>query len=239
MANFKVMGKDRKMAVDSVMPFYNSYSSLLFSKADNNAAWVPVMEKIWAKLNGNYDNIVCGDSSEAVNFMTGVMSFSYSLSYPSEEDINALATWDTLYDALVTNNYIVTISVGSCPDGTSVYGLVCSHAYSLLDLVILYDNGVATQHLYKIRNPWKKDHLYNATFHDSDPIWDQGSPQTYREQVGHIEASDGITWVRREELHNMFSRFQIGHYRQGYQFSLVEVNDDQAGEAKEFTFTLT
>ena len=39
--------------------------------------WGPMIEKIWAKSNGNYDNIVGGATSEAINFLTGAPSKRY------------------------------------------------------------------------------------------------------------------------------------------------------------------
>jgi len=38
----------------------------------SNAVWAPFLEKIWAKVNGNYEHIISGDASDALDFLVGV-----------------------------------------------------------------------------------------------------------------------------------------------------------------------
>ena len=45
----------------------------------DGALWGPLVEKVFAKLNGNYENIGYGFPAEAYNFLTNVPVSSYYL----------------------------------------------------------------------------------------------------------------------------------------------------------------
>jgi hypothetical protein len=48
------------------------FINLIAGITSDGAAWVPLIEKAWAKLNGNYNNILSGTFSEAMKTLTGV-----------------------------------------------------------------------------------------------------------------------------------------------------------------------
>ena len=50
--------------------------------ADPNEFWVPLMEKAYAKLHGNYQILNGGDMSESLVDFTGGVSEKYNLSAP-------------------------------------------------------------------------------------------------------------------------------------------------------------
>jgi hypothetical protein len=62
-ANLWVGGKKRPVTVDDNIPFVDyrgngSYLAPWFSKLGKEGGfWGPIMEKMWAKINGNYVNI--------------------------------------------------------------------------------------------------------------------------------------------------------------------------------------
>lgn len=84
-ANVRVRGMPWLVAVDSFLPFHEKYKQFIFSKDANQYGWVPFLEKIWAKSNVNYHNVVGGDPLVAIDWLTGYPGFSYSLEYPTEE----------------------------------------------------------------------------------------------------------------------------------------------------------
>jgi hypothetical protein len=53
-----------------------------------------VIEKVWAKANGNYDNIVAGTPSEAINFLTGAPSKTFTHSDVSTINMDGTAIWN-------------------------------------------------------------------------------------------------------------------------------------------------
>jgi hypothetical protein len=54
-----VRGIPSVITVDDYVPFYNG-NFIFDSKAPNGAFWAVIMEKVFAKLNGNYEYINYG-----------------------------------------------------------------------------------------------------------------------------------------------------------------------------------
>jgi hypothetical protein len=70
---------------------------LHFAKcADQNETWLPLLEKAYAKVHGDYDAIQGGDSGEAVEDMTGGVTTTL-LS-------NRVLSKDTLWQELLNVN---------------------------------------------------------------------------------------------------------------------------------------
>lgn len=60
-----VLGKPTDIVVDDILPFrINSTSPLFANVSSNGGLWVSFLEKAWAKLNGNYDDINAGGGNE-------------------------------------------------------------------------------------------------------------------------------------------------------------------------------
>jgi hypothetical protein len=69
--NLFMLGAPITVRIDDYVPTYNSYTVTLFSKMFNRGVWVSVLEKAFAKLNGNYSALVGGYSEQAINTMLG------------------------------------------------------------------------------------------------------------------------------------------------------------------------
>jgi len=77
-ANVFIRGINTTVTVDDYLPFYGK--DLMYSKQDAaGGLWTPVLEKVWAKVNGNYDLVVAGDPREGLNFLTGAPATFYSM----------------------------------------------------------------------------------------------------------------------------------------------------------------
>ena len=72
-----VRGKPTQVVVDDQLPYYGG-ASLLFEKVQSGEGiWAAILEKAWAKVNGNYDVTAGGWMNEAVGFLTGVPTLSW------------------------------------------------------------------------------------------------------------------------------------------------------------------
>eukprot|EP00351_Strombidinopsis_sp_SopsisLIS2011_P005040 CAMPEP_0116879800 /NCGR_PEP_ID=MMETSP0463-20121206/11639_1 /TAXON_ID=181622 /ORGANISM="Strombidinopsis sp, Strain SopsisLIS2011" /LENGTH=54 /DNA_ID=CAMNT_0004529561 /DNA_START=649 /DNA_END=813 /DNA_ORIENTATION=- len=47
----------------------------------DGAIWGPLLEKAWAKMNGNYEQITGGSLKEAVSFLKNAPASDYDLTY--------------------------------------------------------------------------------------------------------------------------------------------------------------
>lgn len=75
-----VRGKPYVVVVDDYLPFsYNGlkYDLIFDHLASGDGIWTPILEKIWAKVSGNYDITTGGWMNEAINFLTGAPSSTW------------------------------------------------------------------------------------------------------------------------------------------------------------------
>ena len=146
------------------------------NKAKNGALFSPFLEKIWAKVNGNYEIIEGegGDTTEGISFLTNVPAKYFLISEASGINNNPESAWKIIKDA-DEKDYIITCSTGPGSDTTkNAYGLANGHAYTIIGANEIKDaSGKVIHQLFKIRNPWGIDGEYSGAFRDSDPFWEQ------------------------------------------------------------------
>ena len=69
--NLCLGGEFYKIIIDDYFPFYPKKQKPAFSQSKDNELWVLLLEKAWAKVNGNYENTIKGFVSEAFRALTG------------------------------------------------------------------------------------------------------------------------------------------------------------------------
>lgn len=71
----------RVVVLDDYFPFENSQTGqeqLFFAKPGSDGAmWGPLLEKLWAKINGNYELLQAGWQHESLRFFTGAPAQDY------------------------------------------------------------------------------------------------------------------------------------------------------------------
>jgi len=76
---FFVGGRPRVITIDSSVPLKNSDSNLFSQTPSDKSAWIPLLEKAYAKLAGNYEKIELGWMSEAMRIFTGAPSHRFTI----------------------------------------------------------------------------------------------------------------------------------------------------------------
>ncbi len=82
-----INGEFKDIYVDDLIPCHlNADGEVVpaFSKSKNNELWVLILEKIWAKINHNYENTVTGFASEAFRCLTGAPVEFYNHDYTED-----------------------------------------------------------------------------------------------------------------------------------------------------------
>lgn len=78
--SINVNGTWQDVIVDDSLPCYSGTSNLAFARNKmedgKGYIWLPLLEKVWAKLNGNYDRIIMGTIDLGFIHLTGVASTS-------------------------------------------------------------------------------------------------------------------------------------------------------------------
>jgi len=112
--------------MDDYIAFYGSYSQPYFAKPSyTNAIWGPLLEKAWAKVNGNFEFIEGGWEPESIRFASGAPTQTTIVTMNNAA--SALADWNNIASADSANSVMIG-GVGS----TSTISLVTGHAYTII-----------------------------------------------------------------------------------------------------------
>lgn len=191
--NLFAAGEARKVHVDDALPT-NTRGRLLMSKSSaNNAWWVPILEKAYAKFHVNYSNLAGGTMAEALHTLTNMPVRGFHVKKMTDDQIwNAIRIGDE-------NGWVMT---GGCKGGYK--GLVGGHAYTVIGIQELTNEaGTKVEHrLVKVRNPWGVE-KYTGDFSDSDKKW----TAEYKKQAGLVEKNDGTFFIPIEKFKEAFPMF--------------------------------
>ncbi|CAI2386063.1 unnamed protein product [Moneuplotes crassus] len=189
--NFKLGGENRTVLIDDYIPFDPKKNKPAFSQSKGNELWVMLLEKAWAKVNGNYEKSIKGFVSEAFRALTGAPVVFFKHLYI--QDI-----WDEIYEADKVD-YIICGSSGE--DNLHKYeemGLISEHAYSVIEAREI-ETPKGKERLLKMRNPWgHKEWL--GKWSDNDESW----TDELRETLGCQEKNDGVFFMCVEDYLSYF-----------------------------------
>ncbi|KAJ7235550.1 cysteine proteinase [Mycena rebaudengoi] len=152
--------------------FYNSSArkggkSLYFARSGTeNETWVPLIEKAFAKLHGDYASIVAGYSSEAIEDLTG----GVSTFIPTKDILDVDLFWKeelllATKDRLFGCGFDTLDTVRSGREEVFVNGLIGGHAYSVLRAV-----EYRGKRFVVLRNPWG-DSEWTGRWSDGAKEW--------------------------------------------------------------------
>ena len=117
------------------------------SCADENETWLPLLEKAYAKVHGDYDSIAGGISGEAVEDLTGGVTTKIL----TDRILSRERLWKELLE--VNKQFLFSASSpGSYGDDSDARrGLALSHAYSVIKAVDAEDEAGKNHRLVLIR----------------------------------------------------------------------------------------
>jgi hypothetical protein len=150
--------------------------ALYFARCDDaNETWLPLLEKAYAKVHGDYEAISGGFPGEAVEDMTGGVSTTVAS--------NRVLRKDKFWKELVNADGSFVFSLSAIGTGWDVDtspktkgGLRLGHAYSVLRATEELDEDGNKIRLVRIRNPWgqKNDSgvgEWNGPWSDGSKEW--------------------------------------------------------------------
>lgn len=148
--------------------------------------WVPLIEKAYAKLHGNYEHLSGGSEAEALEQLTGGVA-TYILTKdildPDRFWVDELsrANKDRLFGCSVG---AIDTSRNEQEDDVDVQGLITNHAYSVLRAV-----ECKGKRFVVIRNPWGKTE-WTGPWSDGSKEW-TGEWLEALPELGHSFGDDG------------------------------------------------
>lgn len=169
--------------------------------ADQNETWLPLLEKAYAKIHGDYDAISGGISGEAVEDLTGGVTTKVL----TNRILSKERLWNELLE--VNKNFLFSASSpGSYGDDTHARrGLALGHAYSVIKAVEEEDETGNKHRLVLIRNPWGKRNWegsgeWNGAWSDGAKEW---TPY-WMNKLNYRFGDDGMFWMSYDDLRKRF-----------------------------------
>jgi hypothetical protein len=120
--------------------------ALYFARSsDENETWLPLLEKAYAKIHGDYEAIEGGLMGEGVEDMTGGVTATLVT--------NRILRKERLWNELLNEKkeFLFALGCAGSSDSDSKNGLAMSHAYSVIDAIEAKGPDGKTVRLVKIR----------------------------------------------------------------------------------------
>ncbi|CAI6328970.1 unnamed protein product [Periconia digitata] len=171
------------------------------SCADQNETWLPLLEKAYAKVHGDYDSIAGGITGEAIEDLTGGVTTNVLT--------NRILSKERLWKELlgVNKNFLFSASSHHAfgNDKDTRKGLALGHAYSVIKAVEEEDENGKKHRLVQIRNPWGKRNWKGSG--EWNGAWSDGSEEWtpyWMKKLNHRFADDGLFWMSFNDLQKRF-----------------------------------
>ncbi|XP_073331445.1 calpain-5 [Pagrus major] len=209
------LGRWMDVVVDDRLPVSRDGVLLFCRSATPREFWSALLEKAYAKLNGCYEALEGGNTTEALIDFTGGVSEPLSLdrealSLHSDQRREFFQTLAKAHERKALITCSIRPAEGETVESVMDCGLVRGHAYGITAVrkvrpgeKLLQTGGVARLFMVRMRNPWGTTDWTGA--------WSQGSQQwqqtsrAEREKMGLVVRDVGEFWMDFEDFCRYFT----------------------------------
>lgn len=187
------------VVVDDRLPTRDG--ELLFvHSATGSEFWSALLEKAYAKVNGCYEALSGGSTTEGFEDFTGGIAEIYELKQAPRN------MFQIIRKALDSGALLgCSIDITSAADSEAITNqkLVKGHAYSLTGAIEVNYRG-RKEKLVRVRNPWGQVE-WTGAWSDSSSEWNAVSPS----ERDNVKAEDGEFWMSFSDFVRHYSRIEI------------------------------
>jgi hypothetical protein len=193
-------GNKKIMFVDDYFPFNTYYNKFYFAQPNGAEIWVLLLEKMFAKYEGGYCNIVGGVTSETLEYLTGCVANDYT-------DLRSPNLWNNILSGISRGDIICcgTPSDGVSDQNSSARGIHYGHAYSIIDAKEYRGQGKNLK-LLQVRNPWGRGE-WKGDYSDKSYLWTPELKNYFN--FDQSSSEDGIFWITMQDFAEEFSEVTI------------------------------
>ena len=221
--NVFLHGYEIPIVIDDYFPVIeNEDNNIAFAgiNQESKSIWPLLLEKVWAKCNLSYEDIINGNSADAFQFLSPAPFGTY---YHSNDNKSLF----DIIDNSIKKNYIVvsdiTLTENTNLDYLSKMGLLTNHAYNIIDTVTLKQNSAEVK-LLKIRNLWGTNE-WKGDWSDNSGKWTENFKRTVKLE----KKEDGIFWMAYEDFIQFYTSTHICQIHDDFNYNCkkIKVNSNE------------
>ncbi|XP_039668359.1 calpain-2 catalytic subunit-like [Perca fluviatilis] len=189
------------VVIDDRLPVKDG--ELLFvHSAEGREFWSALLEKAYAKLNGCYEALSGGSTTEGFEDFTGGIAEVHELKRPDAQLFHIIQKAQSRGSLMGCS---IDITSSSESEAVTSQKLVKGHAYSVTGTAQVEHQG-ETKKLIRIRNPWGQVE-WTGAWSDNSMQWRQISSED-RERLSH-RSEDGEFWMSFTDFLRHYDRLEI------------------------------
>ena len=210
--------------VDDYFPYDENKKEFLFSKPKDNLMWVMLLEKVWAKVNGGYSNIMGGKCEEVIftlsSFPIDIFEHNEN-TFPKEKLIE-------IFDNNLSNDKNLVLSSTKeykyDDKNKSNNGILKGYYYSVVDIK-RYENKKANEDLILIQMKNLYGNLeWKGEYSEENENWNEELKKTLEIE---FPLEEGTFYLTVDEYYSIFDNTQIIHPLLDYSIKQFYFNEEK------------